>query len=642
MTVEDAGSKSGHDPDHLERLLREVQADPIAAAAYEDAQDRAVLVAALVQSRSRSGLTQRRLADLVDTTQSAVSDLEGGRVDPRLSTLQRYARATGSTIKVLLDGVEVEAPSAAKRDDLDDEPDDLDQLLEEVEADPVAHAAQDDAQHRAAVIAALRRSRLRTGLTQRRLAEFMDATQSALSDIESGRIDPRLSTLQRYARGTGRTLSAFVDQPETVSRDIVARLAPNVANHGPDPVLADGVRLAANFSIEDVLRPLVLEKSAPGLAWYRLVGQTRVSRPTKSRTVQNLTRRGWLTAVEGDAGGAKLALNEQAAFFIGISIRSDHVRGTVTNLRLVGEHAPEIYSIPLSAAAPDHVVDNIVRLTEHLSSTSVGEIMGVGVELSGPVNGDTGTVLFAPDLQPLTDAPWTGFPLEAEIQDRTGLRTVVQNDARALATRESLLQGATGGLLVVNVSESTRGIGAGLVFNGGIIQGAAGEGGELGHITVDPDGTLCMRCAGGRRGCLETEASGAAIARKIGVRSLTEAAVLVEDGNHQAARIFYEAGMLLGHVLGDVVTLLNPAQLILYGPSELVDDREMAAVQFTSGISSGLSERSLGKAAAPRFVVIKEQTGPLAAASVAVNQFLSSPLDWAPEMIAATSVFHAG
>jgi len=78
--------------DHV-RLQELGLRDPEVDAARHDAGARARLVRALVRVRASGHLTQREVAGRMKTTQSAVSDLEKGVTDPRLSTLQRYARA---------------------------------------------------------------------------------------------------------------------------------------------------------------------------------------------------------------------------------------------------------------------------------------------------------------------------------------------------------------------------------------------------------------------------------------------------------------------------------------------------------------------------------------------------------------------
>ena len=81
--------------DDLSRYLEQQLQDPEFADAYADEQVLLDLVGALTSRRCELGLSQRAVARLMGTTQSAVSDLERAEADPRISTLQRYARALG-------------------------------------------------------------------------------------------------------------------------------------------------------------------------------------------------------------------------------------------------------------------------------------------------------------------------------------------------------------------------------------------------------------------------------------------------------------------------------------------------------------------------------------------------------------------
>lgn len=84
--------------------------DPAFKAALEEAELRRCLLVALVRARRQASLTQQTVASRMGTTQSAVSELEGVSGDPRLSTLQRYARAVGKRVDVVL-----ATPSASRR-----------------------------------------------------------------------------------------------------------------------------------------------------------------------------------------------------------------------------------------------------------------------------------------------------------------------------------------------------------------------------------------------------------------------------------------------------------------------------------------------------------------------------------------------
>lgn len=94
------GKRHSNDVDDHDRFRQAALKDPDADAARKDAYIRANLIRALAQMRTKLGMTQRDVALAMRTTQSAVSDLENGLTDPRLSTLQRYARAVQSEIGI--------------------------------------------------------------------------------------------------------------------------------------------------------------------------------------------------------------------------------------------------------------------------------------------------------------------------------------------------------------------------------------------------------------------------------------------------------------------------------------------------------------------------------------------------------------
>jgi predicted transcriptional regulator len=72
---------------------------------YEALEEEFSLAANLIEARTRAGLTQAELASRMQTTQSVVARLESGRVRPSTSTLQKYAAATGSRLKIVLEEV---------------------------------------------------------------------------------------------------------------------------------------------------------------------------------------------------------------------------------------------------------------------------------------------------------------------------------------------------------------------------------------------------------------------------------------------------------------------------------------------------------------------------------------------------------
>ena len=154
-----------------------------------------------------------------------------------------------------------------------------------------------------------------------------------------------------------------------------------------------------------------------------------------------------------------------------------------------------------------------------------GSLRRIGVGFGGPVDVKNGTVLTSHHV-----SGWDGFPLRAMLEERLDASTVIDNDANAAALGEALFGAGRGqrNLLYVNVG---TGIGAGVVLNGRLYHGQHGMAGEIGHVTVAPDGPLCP-C--GKRGCLEAVAAG----RAIGLRG--QAAARAEPG--AAGRVLALAG----------------------------------------------------------------------------------------------------
>jgi predicted XRE-type DNA-binding protein len=95
-----AATPNHDEPDDLDLFIAQQSDDPEFRASLEDAHARSQLLEACLTRRTQQGLTQASVAHAMGTTQSAVSDLEAGGTDARLSTLQRYARALGLRLTV--------------------------------------------------------------------------------------------------------------------------------------------------------------------------------------------------------------------------------------------------------------------------------------------------------------------------------------------------------------------------------------------------------------------------------------------------------------------------------------------------------------------------------------------------------------
>jgi glucokinase len=150
----------------------------------------------------------------------------------------------------------------------------------------------------------------------------------------------------------------------------------------------------------------------------------------------------------------------------------------------------------------DGVVHTAARVVEALRAGTGEPLTGqVGVGIPGLVDSERGTVKHAVNLG--LDGDW--FPLADRLGERLGGRVVVENDVNA-ATLGAVEMSGEDDLVYLSIG---TGLAAGLVLEGRLRRGQHAAAGEIGHIPVDPDGVLC-EC--GQLGCLETVASGRALA----------------------------------------------------------------------------------------------------------------------------------
>ena len=198
-----------------------------------------------------------------------------------------------------------------------------------------------------------------------------------------------------------------------------------------------------------------------------------------------------------------------------------------------------------SASAPTPGDDLFGRLVELIEDVRGGdELAACGVGCGGPMTAG------GEEVSPLNIPQWRRFPLRSQLASATGLPTFVDNDAKALALGEGWVGAARGVEDFIGMVVST-GVGGGIVSNGRLLDGAAGNAGHIGHVIVVPDG---RECPCGARGCLEAEASGTAIAARTG-RPAAAA-----DPQLRA-----ETGTLVGRAVASVANLLDLRLAVVAG-----------------------------------------------------------------------------
>lgn len=202
---------------------------------------------------------------------------------------------------------------------------------------------------------------------------------------------------------------------------------------------------------------------------------------------------------------------------------------------------------------------------------SKDDVQGIGIGVPGPVTSN-GVVNRCVNLG------WGVKDVAEELHSLTGLKVKVGNDANVAALGEMWKGGAEGSKDVIMVTLGT-GVGGGIIVDGKIVAGAAGAGGEIGHITVNKEEIEPCNC--GQYGCLEQYASATGIVRmaKRKLAKISEETTLTKVDELSAKAIFDEAkagdkiakelvdelGAILGGTLSNIACVTNPEVIVVGG-----------------------------------------------------------------------------
>ena len=270
---------------------------------------------------------------------------------------------------------------------------------------------------------------------------------------------------------------------------------------------------------------LVAELIAEGLVVE--AGQREDSRPGKPATL--------------------LDLNRNAFQILGVDLsEAGTFRGAVLDLDGAILHREQL---ALNGATGDDATALVITLTQSLVAAATLPLLGIGVGSPGVVD-LSGVVLSAPNLG------WSGEPLQETLAARFAVPVLVINDANAAALAEHSFGDANSDMMLIKVG---LGVGGGLLLDGTPLFGSRFAAGEIGHVVVGTDGGA--ECACGKRGCLETW---------LAVPRL-EAALAASASEEERTNVLTEAGQRLGIALAPVVGALNLAEVVLSGPTELLD-----------------------------------------------------------------------
>ncbi len=216
------------------------------------------------------------------------------------------------------------------------------------------------------------------------------------------------------------------------------------------------------------------------------------------------------------------------------------------------------------------LIDNIKRQLEF--GTQMGaKVFAVGVGAPGVILVDKGIVVKSPNFP-----DWNNLPLKDELEKALSIPVFIENDANAAALGEQW-RGAGRDIRSMILLTLGTGVGGGIILDNKIWQGADGMAGEIGHMTLIPDGRLCT-C--GNTGCLEMYASARGIVQSYreelekqnqpaaeALKEVTSEKVYqaAREGDAVARRVMKDMGRMLGIGIANLINIFNPERIVIGG-----------------------------------------------------------------------------
>ncbi len=312
-----------------------------------------------------------------------------------------------------------------------------------------------------------------------------------------------------------------------------------------------------------------------------LADLTGLNKATITRFIRELMEYGFVREVgmRSSATGRPsilLELDPQAGYIIGVRLDIDYSAVILTNFTAEIIWRSELKHTPQDGQ--DRIQENILTLIHQAIDQAPIDgrpILGLGISVPGLVDVENGVLLFAPNLG------WRNIPFRDWLKEHFNLPIYVDNEANLAALGEAFFGAARDcdNVLLVNI---TSGVGAGIVLHQEILTGVAGVAGEVGHMTVDPNGPKC-NC--GNMGCWEAFVSAPAIFRRLRERiaaggksslkdellatfSRLSVPLVVEAaqaGDQVAKEVLSETSTYIGIGLANLINVLNPQRVVLGG-----------------------------------------------------------------------------
>ncbi len=314
--------------------------------------------------------------------------------------------------------------------------------------------------------------------------------------------------------------------------------------------------------------------------------RTDLSRTTVSAIIDALLHEGFVREGESldaaPSGGRRATLvhfNEGAGAILGVDIGRSHLTFLITNLYgVIQAHYSGPFDVTLGPEQCIPILITELKKFIAASNTPWEDFISIGVGVPSPLD-SSAHKLISPPYMP----GWDGTDVVAELSREFHIPVFLDNDANLGALGESKY-GAGKNIHNFAYVKIGTGIGCGLIIDGNVYRGSSGSAGELGHVTIDPNGP---KCGCGNYGCLESLASARVIIaesrlsqwfaeapisgvsqkqlRSNEILNIADAIAAALAGDETSRKAFVRAGEYIGIALGGLINLFNPEVIILDG-----------------------------------------------------------------------------
>lgn len=381
-----------------------------------------------------------------------------------------------------------------------------------------------------------------------------------------------------------------------------------------------------------IIQALRMHGSMPRI---QLTKVTELSRATISSTISELIECKLVQETEkapSTGGRPAIALELVPGSHAIMGADLDNQVWTLGVFDLLG-NVQHMTKIPVSSPRPETAVQELIGHISGVAKASDKEVIQMfGLSVPGLVDTKKGIIKSASDLG------WANVEIEDMVSKELGWPAVAMNRHRARGLAECRFGSGRDYQHMIYVGVGS-GIAAGIFNDRQLVSGSFGGAGELGHITVEPDGPVCP-C--GNNGCLHLYATAPAIeqeARRL-LRSGVESSLLnrmlpgndlqllqasdvckaADEGDELAVRIVSRAATYLGIALANLVNLLNPEAIILGGT---IPGTCNTYVQIATKVMQQRSMTALSSGITVHTAVLGEIGGALGAINFALDKHFS-------------------